>query len=523
MTQAQALLTGVLSSFIFILINTALNVYMKWLFNKTGGDFAHPWTMLAVQQFQTFFVLYLGLSLVRSYGYNQDDRGKSPLLPECGGASTLLSILAVTVMFCINVGLNSLSLVSISITLNQTIRAFLPVGVLLVATCVEQRVYPKHSYLTTGLLVMGIGLTCYSSPNFQFYGFSLAFVSTLVAAVSTSLNGRLLSKGPFKNTGAYGIVRLTLLQSIPSFFIFALLAFFTEGRSVVEKFRSNSEGRWQWHQHVGLVTISSVLALTCNLSRFLLVSATNALMEALAGNAKVATLCIIDHQCFGTVLHLHNYAGLGLTIVGFSVHLTLQWSIKEEPEGQEKKLNDPVLPVGDQATARSRKLYSPHMLSGAETGLAGEYLAVDIGRDLTRFRGKFRGVDPSGSPNSSTPQIRRHRSVTWPEEAPTSQVSHGFLKDVDLSRALAFPSWLSVEDNGHGVDLYASSPSNASEMMSPLVSSARSRSYSDPTDTKNSMSRMSEDPWQRTLLHAVDEETDEESGETRTPPALGYL
>ncbi|CAJ1346109.1 unnamed protein product, partial [Effrenium voratum] len=144
------------------------------------------------------------------------------------GMMDLVQVLAVTGLFCVNVGLNSLSLVRISITLNQTVRAFLPVGVLLLATCVERRTYPSHSYCTTFFLVVGIALTCWGSPDFDLLGFNLALMSTLVAAAGTSLNGRLLSVGPFRGTGAVNIMRLMMLQSIPAFFVFTIIAVFTE-------------------------------------------------------------------------------------------------------------------------------------------------------------------------------------------------------------------------------------------------------------------------------------------------------
>eukprot|EP00434_Breviolum_minutum_P021320 symbB.v1.2.018811.t1/scaffold1452.1/size117917/10 len=130
----------------------------------------------------------------------------------------MMQVFAVTGLFCLNVGLNSLSLVRISITLNQTVRAFLPVGVLLLGTCIERRAYPSHSYFTTIFLVIGIALTCWGSPDFDMLGFNLALMSTLVGAAGTSLNGRLLSVGPFRGTGsASRLSRLSRFTGLKSF------------------------------------------------------------------------------------------------------------------------------------------------------------------------------------------------------------------------------------------------------------------------------------------------------------------
>merc|ERR1719323_1224906 len=94
------------------------------------------------------------------------------------------------------------------------------------------------------------------------------------------------------------------------------------------------EGRWQdW---LALVSVSSLLALMANLGRCFLVAATSALMETLAGNAKVAALCIIDNLLFHTALCTHNYAGIALTFGGFSVHVLLQYASKGGKQGEEE-------------------------------------------------------------------------------------------------------------------------------------------------------------------------------------------
>jgi len=224
-----AVLYGVITSCVFIVLNVAMNLYMKWLFSPSGGDFALPWTMLAVQQLQSYMVLqpWMAYRGTRSWGWditpppgdNNGDEGSMEL-----GWVGMLQVLAVTVLFCLNVGLNGLSLVRISITLNQTVRAFLPVGVLVLASCLEGRAYPSHSYITTAILVMGIILTCWGSPDFEVQGFCLAFGSTMVAALGASLNGRLLNKGPFSSAGPEKIMQLTMLQTVPAFFICSFVA-----------------------------------------------------------------------------------------------------------------------------------------------------------------------------------------------------------------------------------------------------------------------------------------------------------
>merc|ERR1712050_307452 len=104
-----------------------------------------------------------------------------------------------------------------------------------------------------------------------------------------------------------------------------------ERDQLLDKFSLSAENRWQCVWNLLLVSISSMLALLSNLGRCFLVAATSPLTETLAGNAKVAALCIIDHYLFNTVLNWKNYAGIGLTCSGFSVHLLLQYATKADP------------------------------------------------------------------------------------------------------------------------------------------------------------------------------------------------
>jgi len=178
--------SGAMTTVLYMVSNIVMNLFMKWLFSPNGGNFALPWTMLAFQQFEAYLILQTWTRCM------EGDWGWSGITGAKLQIVDFFQILAVTGLFCFNVGLNSLSLVRMSITLNQTIRAFLPLGVLLFATCLEKRPYPRWSYFTAAMLITGIVLSCMHSPEFELYSFSLALVSTLIAALNCSLNGRLL-------------------------------------------------------------------------------------------------------------------------------------------------------------------------------------------------------------------------------------------------------------------------------------------------------------------------------------------
>eukprot|EP00928_Gymnodinium_smaydae_P088546 TRINITY_DN72617_c0_g1_i1.p1 TRINITY_DN72617_c0_g1~~TRINITY_DN72617_c0_g1_i1.p1 ORF type:complete len:500 (+),score=29.15 TRINITY_DN72617_c0_g1_i1:38-1501(+) len=441
---SNALLAGIASSSFFVTLNVVMNLYMKWLFSEGGGDFAFPWTMLAMQQLEAFAILQPLLAFMSSGSKcGWDIGGQSEERPS---SEVLLSILVVTALFCLNVGLNSLSLVRISITLNQTVRAFLPVGVLLLAVLVERRRYPCYSYATTFVLVVGIALTCWGCPDFDLAGFSLAMGSTMIAALGSSLNGRILTSGSFGKVGANEIMQLMMIQSVPAFFFFGTVAILTEGPGLMELYSKHSSSTESfWVHKLLLVSVSSLLALLSNLGRCFLVAATSALMETLAGNAKVALLCVIDNIMFGTSLSYLNYVGILITCAGFSIQVILQYVTPATTDLAKANAKEIELVAStevetdggdDTRDALSENLTRPRIISAADTGLTSEHVALHIGRGSSKS--KTYDADTCSSPSSAS-SLTRRRSQTWDSGSGPSRRLWG----LDFTEVLTTPAWLS--------------------------------------------------------------------------------
>jgi len=518
----EAQCAGAASSLLFVLLNCAMNIYTKWLFSAGGGNFPLPWTMLAVQQIESYVVLQLLLAVkdptgrfgwIKTRGTTEAASvvlvpGEEERQEEILGLVEMMQVFAVTGLFCLNVGLNSLSLVRISITLNQTVRAFLPVGVLLLGTCIERRAYPSHSYFTTIFLVIGIALTCWGSPDFDMLGFNLALMSTLVGAAGTSLNGRLLSVGPFRGTGSVNIMRLMMLQSLPAFFVFSVVAAFTE-RDALSKHLVDPEAGG-WLHILALVSVSSALALVSNLGRCFLVASTSALMETFAGNTKVAALCVIDERLFGTRMYSYNYVGVALTFFGFSVHVLLQYLAGAKQDSKQAKeakaartsgregLNEELerLKTEDLSekpmTGSLSKVSSsqsvfilnmPRLISGAETGLFSEHLALRLGREHpfkrrkgrknTNLRLQLSQVAEDGE-EGEVPPLTRPRSRTWQAGEDTNKTWLG-----DLNPVLEAPDWLndasSLSSDRTHVTSMTSPETRSSPSGIPVIDRAVSR------------------------------------------------
>jgi len=154
---------------------------------------------------------------------------------------------------------------------------------------------------------------------------------------------------------------------------------------------------WRRSEQIALVLVSGAIALLSNLGRCGLVAATGALMETMAGNAKVALLCEVDHVFFGTALSLRNYFGIVVTFTAFSAHVLLQYASKALGESAEGDIELPEDGCSSDDIPEARRCISPskvpspgsgylavsvnipRMISGAETGLAAEHMALRQG------------------------------------------------------------------------------------------------------------------------------------------------
>lgn len=283
-----------------------------------------------------------------------------------------------------------------------------------------------------------------------------------MAAVGTSLNGRLLSSGPFKGSGTDKIMRLMMLQSVPAFFFFACIAAVTEGEQVLQLLIADGDSSVSsrpWLTLLGLVSISSALALVSNLSRCFLVASTSALMETFAGNAKVATLCLIDSRFFGTVLYTCNYLGIILTFLGFSANVLMQYISDDKfaPKLEERrkdrvsiddKMTDYSGKSDEELRLPSRRRPGPHIslvISGGETGLAAEHLAIHMRSEGPRRRRRRRERQGTEADLGAA----RPRSNTWAPGQEPLREREGWLGKlgVDLNPVLEAPAWLQREDS----------------------------------------------------------------------------
>ena len=291
-------LVALLCTAVWGVLNVSLNVYNKWLFQI--GGFRLPLTLVVVQQACTFALLY-GVHVLRERTWRW--RADAP---------TLLRVAVLGALFGINTVTNMQSLVVLSLAVNQSIRAFLPIATMGVASIIEGARYPRKMVANAFVLCTGVVLCVWGNPNASATGVTLCVISVMAAAAQNSLAGRLLSS-PTKPTA----IELTLYQSGPLCLVVAMLA------AVYEADMLSAQEQLGSARMAALLGGSAAFAIAYNIVRFLLVQKTSSVFLAVAGNLKIVLLILIDAVFFHNPLTPWNVVGVLLTCVAFALHTTL--------------------------------------------------------------------------------------------------------------------------------------------------------------------------------------------------------
>jgi solute carrier family 35 protein C2 len=230
------------------------------------------------------------------------------------------SLLALAIIHGVDVGLENFSIVYISISLNQIIKATVPAMTLVLSWLFEDRHYTTQMVLSTALTVVGAILAVLNNPQIKedgVYGIVAACLSAVAGAVSTILLGLLLQRAKIN------AVTISFASSLPSALVL-LPAFFAYEWPVLTD--SSHFAHKYDDTHIWLAVVA-VLACFYNLSRLYLIKFTAAHYSVVAGNVKVAVIVLLSMAVFGDHggFSAQNWAGVVLTIIGFTVYTYLKF------------------------------------------------------------------------------------------------------------------------------------------------------------------------------------------------------
>jgi len=289
---------------VWMTFNISLSFTNKYLF--AHKNFRFPILIVMLGTFSTF----LGTAIVLLLKFEK------PQIQEC--KNQWKTLLAFAIIHGIDIGLENFSIVYISISLNQIIKATVPAMTLVLSWLLEGKTYDLKLIITTAMTVAGAVMAVYKNPQIiddGWYGAIAAGLSACAAAVSTVLLGVLLQR---EHINAVAIACYTSLPGaillFPPFLLFEYQQLVTPPTKAADLLK---------RQHVTYILLAlCFLALLYNLSRLWLINSTEAHHSAVAGNIKNIVLVggsmvvFGDHRLFSA----RTWAGMLLTFIGFSLY-----------------------------------------------------------------------------------------------------------------------------------------------------------------------------------------------------------
>jgi drug/metabolite transporter (DMT)-like permease len=168
---------------LYLANNTLLNLYSKYVFDELGFDF--PVLIILFHQAAVYFVLRsltVGCVIERP-----DYETVTSLAWPC---------LAVGIVFGVNIMCNSASLVTISLSLNQCIKALVPAIGLIFYFLHTHRSFPPGIYAAAAATAVGVTMVVVRNPSFHTEGVALAFASAVTAASQNCVASLVLRSKP---------------------------------------------------------------------------------------------------------------------------------------------------------------------------------------------------------------------------------------------------------------------------------------------------------------------------------------
>eukprot|EP00884_Botryococcus_braunii_P009675 jgi/Botrbrau1/18709/Bobra.0386s0035.1 len=257
---------------IYFACNWGLNLVNKWVLGSTQMPL-----LLTITHMVFSTVVLLPFMLQQPYR----DQHRETLRKHWGG------LLAIGFLMALNISLSNASLVSLSLSLNQVIRASMPVMTVAMAFFIEGQQPTLSVVASLAVLSFGVAVCVWDNQaNGTLTAINLCILSTLANAACLSTSGKLL-------TEKVDVLRLTFyISPICAAFILPFTLYFEVGRLLAAV-------PLQGQQIAAMFLISSLLAITHNLVNYKLVQHTSAVSATVIGEVKTITLIVLSAFLLG--------------------------------------------------------------------------------------------------------------------------------------------------------------------------------------------------------------------------------
>lgn len=325
-TQEKSGMSNVLIAVILLVLyfglNLVFNIYNKWLFS---GPLPAPVFVTATHQAFCFTGALCAALLAPKSWYK-----RTPL----EGSAMWTKLMIIPFGFCLNIGLNNISLLFCTLALNQLIRSFAPVSVAFASYFIEGKSYSYPKQATLSLLVVGILLGVSASPDFNMLGFMICTASVVGSTLQIVLTGYFMG-GQKVTLHVFDILLYTAIPCI--LFLIPMAYMVGDFQKTAEAFEAHGAG-----QFFGLVCAGGAMAFSYNIITICLIKFTSSVYYAVAGGFKVVLVIGMSFVFFHQKITTLSFLGIVISCLAFvgNSYLTFTEKQAKKQETVKKSLDE---------------------------------------------------------------------------------------------------------------------------------------------------------------------------------------
>merc|ERR1719478_968617 len=261
----------------YLVLNSFLNLLNRWALGLYGLKF--PLVMTAAHMIFGSTALAPMMMLREDYA----SRHATVLANDWKG------LVMIAVMNGFQIACNNASLTVMELSMNQVIRASIPVLVAILAVCIEGKVPSKSEVVCLFVISLGVMLAVWEESRNAVLGIILTLISTVMQSIQMSLSGRLMSG----KSGRLDSFQMTFYTG-PVAFI-ALCPFAIAGEFNIF---ADSLSREPFTA-VGFLLGSCCVAVVYNVVLFQSVRTLSSVGTAILGNVKIVLLLFLSSFLLG--------------------------------------------------------------------------------------------------------------------------------------------------------------------------------------------------------------------------------
>lgn len=277
-------------------LNSSLNMLNKWALGVYG--FRFPFLLTSTHMLFSFCALapIAMRESIKVHRHTLERQWKG--------------VVYIGMFLALNIALNNVSLLDISLSLNQIIRSSIPVVTCVLAIVVENR-QPSHAEaLSLIVLVLGVMLAVWQGTvTGKPYAIACCLAATFSNGAMMTFSGKVLSE-------KLDVVKLTFYTAPVSLLCLLPFTLIYEKHKFAAYYRNHTQGVW------GIMVVTSINALAYNMVHSLMIKKTSAVTTTVLGEVKIVGLLVLSAMFLGEgkEFTVKMSIGCALAMIGFCMY-----------------------------------------------------------------------------------------------------------------------------------------------------------------------------------------------------------